>query len=251
MMSLLKPQHLANCIAREICEPAFIDLTKVMFDIIQKHHFIKSEEETWDYVEQYEEDVSRELFEKESRARECGMECSFDIDEEHGTYYIKYSCPSYKEVLDAICAISSEQFERLCSGMITRMGGTGKDTGGDDDGGIDFIGENLLLTGIPAPSHLPSSVYLLGQAKHYKDGNQVTLVEARAFIGSAVKRQDELIRSGFKRLQPVIFAFWTSSDFHIAAYEYFRDLGVWALNGIQLSSLAKSLGFTPDSIRGL
>lgn len=250
-MSLLKPQHLANCIAREVRELGFIDLTKVMFEVIQKHHFIESEEETWDYVEQYIEDVSRELFEKESRARECGMECSFDIDEEHGTYYIRYSCPSYKEVLDAIGAISPDQFERLCSCIITRMGGAGKDMGGDDDGGIDFIGENLLLTGIPALSHLPASVYLLGQAKHYKDGNQITLIEARAFIGSAVKRQDELIRSGAKRFQPVIFAFWTTSDFHKDAYDYFRDLGVWALNGQQLSSLANSLGFTPEEIRGL
>jgi len=250
-MSLVKPQHLANCIAREIRESSFIDLTKVMFEIIQQHHFIASEEETWDYVELYKEDVARDLFEKESRARECGIECSFDIDEEHGTYYIKYSCPSYNDVLAAICAISSDQFERFCASIITRMGGVGSATGGDDDGGIDFIGENLLLAKIPSLSHLPDSVYLLGQAKHYKDGNQVTLVEARAFVGAAVKRQDELLHSGFKRLQPIIFAFWTTSDFHKAAYDFFKELGVWALNGQQLSSLAHILGFTPGMIRCL
>lgn len=250
-MSLVKPQHLANCIAREIRESTFVNLTEVMFEIIQQHHFIASDEETWDYVEQYKEDVARDLFEKESRARECGMECSFDIDEEHGTYYIKYSCPSYNDVLAAICSISSDQFERFCASIITRMGGVGSVTGGDNDGGIDFIGENLLLAEIPSLPHLPDSVYLLGQAKHYKDGNQVTLVEARAFVGAAVKRQDELLHLGFKKLQPVIFAFWTTSDFHKAAFDYFKELGIWALNGQQLSSLAHLMGFTPEEIRGL
>ena len=243
-----KPQYVANLIVQEIRNFEFQDLRIIAHDVIASHNLIHSDESIWDYVEQYVEDISNVLFEKESYARENALARSFDIDQDGEKYYVKRIHVPFSSVYEALCQISPKQFEHFCTDVIKRMGGNSIVNGGSTDDGVDFIGEDIMLGNEKLKTYLPNNIYLIGQAKHYCDGHEVTLKEGREFIGAAMKFRDKMIRSSKKQFQPFIFAFWTTSDFHKELKDLFQSMGVWTLNGEQLSSFAYDLGFTKEVI---
>lgn len=250
-MSEPKPQYIANLIVQKLCTNEFVDLRKVIYDNV-KAVCPLSDEEAWDYVDRYLQDVATELFCKESYAKETHTPIPFDIDEESGNYYIKSISNPSGEHLKALFNITDDQFEVFCASIINKLGGKGIRNGGWNDGGIDFIGEGLMIKGMPFESTIGSQFYLIGQAKHYKDGHQVTLNECREFLGAAMKFRDQLRKSGScVAFQPLILAYWTTYDFHKEALDFLQSMGVWYLNGMALSCLALSLGITPEDIMGI
>lgn len=248
-MSEPKPQFIANLILKESRNTVFRNLRDVVFDVIVAKGCISSEEATWDYIDQYVEDIANELFVKEGEYNERGIQKPFEIEGDVSTYHFKYLSPEYNDIFDSLMSLSPIQFEHFCADVVSHFGGQGIPTGGTADEGIDFIGKDLLLSGIKVSGILSTKVSLLGQAKHYCDGHQVTLKEVREFLGAAVKYRDKLIRDNIKIFQPFIFAFWTTSDFHSEAIAFFQSMGIWYLNGLQLSSLAFSLGYTAEKIQ--
>lgn len=246
-----RPQYVANIIVQEIRNENYLNLRDIAHDILSRHHIFQSDEMIWDYVEHYIEDISKELFIKESNALESGLTIPFDIDQDGEDYYIKYRSVPYTSVLDALWGITPKQFEHFCADLINKMGGRGIVNGGSIDEGVDFIGENILFSGINKNAFMPNNIYLIGQAKHYCDGHNVTLNEGRSFLGSAMKYRDKMIRSSRKLFQPFIFAYWTTSDFHSETLDLFNSMGVWALNGQQLSALAFNMGYSKEMIESL
>jgi hypothetical protein len=48
------------------------------------------------------------------------------------------------------------------------------------------------------------------------------------------------------RLTPVIYAYWTTSDFHHEARKYAKAMGMWYLNGVGVTQLALRAGVNVD-----
>ena len=250
-MSSPKPQYIANLIFKEAKGDSFVDLRSIIHDVISDHGLISSEELIWDYIDDSLEDIVNELYEKISSSKEKGIQSTIDLEKEGDTYYVKCNKPSYAPLLDALYTINPNQFECFCATIINYLGGKGRVNGGPSDGGIDFIGEDLLLPGINTRSLMSQRCTIIGQSKHYVDGHNVCLNECREFIGAAVKYRDDMPKSQIRKFQPFIYAYWTTSDFHKDASLYLNSLGVWTLNGLQLSALAKDLKITQDMIMSL
>ena len=130
--------------------------------------------------------------------------------------------------------MDSTKFEELCAEVLKKLGWheTGC-IGGKQDDGVDFCGfgfpDNQLFN-LPIP--LNCRALVIGQAKCYKQGNNVTETEIRKFVGGALKKLNDFRKSGkVGVLTPVIFAFWTSSDFNDSAKEYAKTMGIWFMNG--------------------
>lgn len=60
------------------------------------------------------------------------------------------------------------------------------------------------------------------------------------------KVNDHHERSDFGVLSPVIYAFWTTSDFNEGAREYSKAMGIWTMDGITLSTYINELGIEED-----
>ena len=117
--------------------------------------------------------------------------------------------------------------------------------GGPYDEGVDFTAFDLSLGSLPGPAPIGAKVVLIGQAKRYKTGNNVKERELREFVGAAIKRTYKLKRmytSQVGSLHPIVYAFWTTSDFHQSAKDFARDMGIWYLSGLALTQLAMRLG---------
>lgn len=187
-----------------------------------------------------EESVERELNyvaeilrNKAAYAEENGEIITYEIDNEEPPYVRKKhdACPP---ILNTISGMNSSDFEVLCAKILEGLGWNETGCiGGNQDDGVDFCAfgfpKNQLLD-LPMP---PScKVLLLGQAKRYKQNNNVTESEIRKFVGGAFKKLNDYRKSGkVGVLTPVIFAFWTSSDFDDSAKDYAKTMGIWFMNG--------------------
>src|SRR5258705_463543 len=89
------------------------------------------------------------------------------------------------------------------------------------------LGNNPEFKNLPGLSTKGSRILVIGQAKRYIDGNHVREKELREFVGAVIKRVDELKRTRseqFGIMHPIILAFWTTSDFHLNAREYAKNV---------------------------
>ena len=140
---------------------------------------------------------------------------------------------------------SPNNFEIFCKKILEKMGGNCEVIGGPYDGGIDFIAYDLSLSKLNRISTIGSKIQLVGQAKRYTNGNNIKEKELREFIGASTKIIHEFKQNRSERFgifQPIILAFWTTSDFHSNAKSYAKKFGIWYLNGIALCQLAIELG---------
>jgi restriction endonuclease Mrr len=244
MGTIIKPQYIANSIIENGLNLEFKKLEVVVSTFMIEKFTNHSEESILEYAESYTKVIATELFEKENAASEDGVKLNFDIKEEDDGFYIKFIERPEIELLKKLQADTSSNFEKFCSDVLTRLGGNSSTIGGKDDGGIDFIGTDLLLNNLASKSTLGSRIVVIGQAKRYKDGNHVTEKEMREFIGCSIKRMEELKRTrsdSYGIFQPTVLAFWTTSDFHIEARKFAIEMGIWYLNGIALCQLALNL----------
>jgi hypothetical protein len=243
-MSLPKPQYIANMLVERGSNPEYIKLEDALYSLVSSFMPNLSSEETWDYIEQYKEDVSKELFLKENDSTIDGITLNFDISDDNGDYYIKFFDKPEITLLRKLQNNSPENFEIFCAKILEKLGGSSAATGKSHDGGIDFMCSDLMLNGMPQASTKGSKIFVIGQAKRYKDGAHVTETELRGFIGASVKRIEDLKKTRadqFGIFQPVIIAFWTTSDFHSNGKQFAKEMGIWYLGGIALSQLAIKL----------
>lgn len=247
IMGKLKPQNVANWLIEDGTNEEYKKLDDVLYEILDKRMVKWSEEEIWDYIEEYSDDVANELFRKEDEFKINGMEATFDISDED-TYYIAFSDRPEIEFLRALQRGTPDNFEHFCKNLLKELGGQADVVGGSYDGGVDFIGYDLQLNNLPQTSTIGSNIMVIGQSKRYKDGNQVTEKELREFVGATIKRVYDIkkTKESIGIFQPVIIAFWTTSDFHYNAIKYAKEIGLWYLNGIALSQMATKLNMQPE-----
>ncbi len=239
------PQYIANVLVEIGDNLEFQKLNQVIFSVIKQKIPSKSDEEVWDYAEQYEGDIAKELFIKTNDNRIDGITLNFNIIEEDDGFYIKFLETPEILLLRRLQGDTSDNFEIFCKKILDKLGGKSSVEGGTDDGGIDFTAYDLKLHNLPFLSTKGSRIFLIGQAKRYKDGNHVKEKEVKYFIGCSVQRIEEIKKTRaeqFGIFQPIILAFWTTSDFHVDAKNAARDFGIWYLSGIALCQLAIQLG---------
>lgn len=243
-MGALKPQFVANLIVETGSNFEFRKLEDVAFEVIKNKVRALSDEQVWDFVEQHKKFIATELFLKENEGALDGISLNFDLVEEDSDYYIKFVETPEINLLRRLQVDTPENFERFCSKILEKLGGKSQVSGGPNDGGIDFLAFDLRLNNLPSDSTKGSRIFVIGQAKRYIDGNHVREKELREFVGSSIKKIDELKKTRseqFGIFQPTILAFWTTSDFHINAKNYAKELGIWHLNGTALCQLALRL----------
>lgn len=242
-MGKLNPNKVANWLVENGTNIEYKKLQDVLYDILEQKISKWSEEQIWDFIEEYSDDVARELFRKEDQFRIDGIEPTFDISDEDDIHYISFFDRPEIEFLRKLQSDTPENFEYFCKNLLIKLGGSAEVTGGSYDGGIDFIGYDLQINNLPQASTIGSNILVVGQSKRYTGGNHVNEKELREFVGASIKRIDtiKIQKESIGILQPIILAFWTTSDFHANAIKYAKKMGIWYLNGIALSQMALKL----------
>jgi restriction endonuclease Mrr len=244
-MALPKPQIVANWVVEDGTNIAYQKLENIVLAILRNRISTISEEACWDYIEEFIEDIANDLFRKENDSQVDAVELHFDISDEDDNYYIKFIDTPEIQFLRTLQKDTPENFEIFCKDLLNKLGGNSNVQGGQNDGGVDFISYDLMLNNLRNQSTKGSRIAVIGQAKRYSDGNPVKIKELREFVGASIKKIDELKKTRSEQIgimNPIILAFWTTSDFHEAAKEYAKDIGIWYLSGVALSQLALSVG---------
>jgi restriction endonuclease Mrr len=248
-MGDLSPETVAFWVSNELEDETFSPLQEAVAALLVRRGTSLSEEEAADFAEKYMEDIVSHLRAIEARLISDGNEPLFRIDTSDPKYYVKASRKDVADYVMRLIALDDKQFERFCTRVLVALKATSAETcGGKADGCVDFIGKHLELS---SPSSIGAKVLVVGQAKKYSRHNLVKLNEVRTFVGGAIQRVANHLdlltfRSGL--LAPVVYAFWTTSEFHPSARRYATDVGLWHLNGNAVAQLAMRVGITdPES----
>ncbi|MEO5359894.1 MAG: restriction endonuclease [Nitrospirota bacterium] len=201
----------------------------------------KSEEEITDEEEAKHTDIIKELENIIANSKEDGLEPRIEID---GEYIHVSERPEIHMIVDKLRKLEPTEFEKYCLKLLIKLGaGDGTHTGNEkNDGGIDFIAYKLPIGGkdIIIPAHINSQTVVIGQAKRYT-GNLITETDLREFIGGAMIQVFET-RKRFGILTPIVYAYWTTSDFNPSARKFAKEMGLWYLNGLGLAQLSQRVG---------
>lgn len=152
-------------------------------------------------------------------------------------------------------SLSWRELEICCRGILEVLGCEAPSvTSSSNDQGVDFVGILGLRGRLGNASILPSvdsklSVWILGQAKHYPDG-QVSTASVRELVGSV-----ELLRAGVsshvggakvsaavRRFDPVLCLFMTTGTLSKAAERLLDATGVIAMDGMQMAAFLADNG---------
>jgi len=181
----------------------------------------------------YVANILRNILEDE---RITGMAPRFELDEEDPPYIRSIVSNASTTILKKLRAIKPEEFEFICAELLKSLGAVASSNGGSDDGGIDFIGFDLLVHKDIKNMPITSKFLILGQAKRYNNKNSVTLNELRQFVGSCkAKVKEYIIQGKVGPLTPIIYAFWTTSEFDPKARDYAHQMGIWFMDGYSFS----------------
>lgn len=245
-LSIPKPHIIAAWIIENGMNLEFIPLEESIAEVLQTHLRNSSSEEIAEISEMSMLGVRDELYETYGANLKDGIRPCFEISSEDELVYIRFCERPELALLSALKENSSEFFEKFCADVLERLGATSNIVGGSGDGGVDFIGFNLPLSSMGQPNPIGATALVIGQAKRYTE-KLVSENEIRNFIGGAIKRKYMLKKTrpsqvGF--LQPVVYAFWTTSDLNKNARIYSQEMGLWYLSGIALTQLALRIGIT-------
>lgn len=186
--------------------------------------------------------VAEALRNEASEFQEDGNIASFEIDNEESPY-IRLTGKNFSHLLDRIRAADPFLVEELCAKILNELGATAYATQKTNDGGVDFIGLKLKI--VPAAFGLPTACMaaVIGQTKRHKQSNIITETQLREFVGAATLKCHEMRKEGkIGPLSPVVFAFWTTSDFDGSAKKYARSIGLWYMGGHTLAHYVENLG---------
>ena len=243
------PQHriIAQWIIKKASNLEFEQISLVMFTVLKLYLQNKSEEEIYDVIELNRKAVINELRNISADSLDDGVRPNFEIYEDGDSAYIRMTDAPEVKLLNKLIEKTPEAFEVFCSKLLTKLGAKATPTGNRNDGGVDFTGSSLPIGISCGIAPTCSKVFVIGQAKRYADGNFVVETELRKFVGGAIRKAYDL-KHQIHALTPILYAFWTTADFHPDAKEYARQMGMWYLNGIGLAQLAHVVGITAETI---
>ncbi len=198
--------------------------------------------QVYDYVEQNVSYVAEHL---RDEAAECSMDGkapTFEVDNEQNPYIRSRPNPA-RSLLVKLRLIDPFELERVCANVLKNLGANAHTTQQTNDGGIDFVavGLRIVAGSLGVPDACKAAV--IGQAKRYKETNPIRESQLREFVGAAILRRHELQQNGkVGPLTPVLYAFWTTSDFDPNAKRFARASGLWYLDGDTLANYIDNLG---------
>lgn len=209
----------------------------------------KSQEENADLSEQIALPVIRELENRAAIDRTEGITPAFEISSEGKTAYFRVLDAPELPALKKIRTIDPKKFEEFCAQILKNLGARSWTIGGSNDKGVDFKAINLQLGERVRFAPHSSQAMVIGQAKRWGEDYNITEKMIREFIGGALLHAQNVritLPNDAGILTPVIYAYWTTSDFHVEARKYARSMGIWYLNGIGLIQLAIRAGLKID-----
>lgn len=166
-----------------------------------------------------------------TQAASDGVSCSHDIDSDQRDPFVRRTRRRDDQLLDKLKRISPFEFEGVCKTILESLGATARRTQQSADGGVDFTatGLKLLASDFPWPQHCTANV--IGQAKRYT-AQLVYERDLRELVGASLLYQIDMRRSeNIPPLAPLLLALWTTSDFHVNAKKFAREVGVWLMDG--------------------
>lgn len=161
------------------------------------------------------------------------------------------------EIRDEIRALAPEEFEIACTSILSLIGCEQPVTSPiRNDGGIDFYGR-LHLAG-RLGREFPYGgidgkvgVWLIGQAKRYKESNPVQTAAVRELVGSVelARTRGAIHEWAGLELRPfdsVVQLFFTTGKFSAGAEKLLQKSGIISMNGEQLSVFLSDCGIGID-----
>ncbi len=230
----------------EVDSTEWRSLTDVCVAALRNKWSGKSHSEILDYIENNIQYIAEHLRNDASNCLIDGTAAKFSIDDENPPY-VKAIGAATSGLLTKLRSISPYIVEAVCAKILTAFGANAQSTQRTSDGGVDFIaiGLNILPDTYPVP--IGSKTTIIGQTKRYKEGNAVTEKHMREFVGAGLLRK-HILQTDKKiaALTPVIFAFWTTSDFEPNAKRYARDVGMWFMDGHTMATYIHALNMTDE-----
>jgi len=242
-MSKISSQFIASLVSRSPTNGS-VRLSEAIFKVWKANISGYSDEQILEEAELRQKYVFGDLIDIRTKQEDLGIKPSFTIQEDEGMYFYFCSPSLETPILNKIIAQDSGQFEILCGEILKKFGAKVDIISGARDGGVDFIGYDLPLGCIKLETTIANQLLVMGQAKRHKD-DLITETMLRCFVGAAMKKRYDLLverKYNTKYMQPTIYAYWTTSDFHADAQRYAQQTGVWALSGIHIAQLVIKLG---------
>lgn len=241
-MGVPSSQISAVWVQEELASTSWVLLRDIFFVASVRKRKGTSEEELWDFVEDNLRFVAEHLRDQVAEWVVDGSIQRFEIDNDPSPY-IRLVATLPSAILSKLRKIDPFEFESVCANVLTALGAKSRTTQRSNDGGVDFLGVHLKV--VPTALSVPaaSRTAVIGQAKRYKAGNVISETQLREFVGAATLERHKLLKQGsIGPLSPVIFAFWTTSDFDQSARRFARELGMWYMDGITLAEYVAQLG---------
>ncbi len=211
------PDTVALWVSRDATNVSFRPILDVVGDILAIRLATRSMEDRAEIAEKLSPRIIQSLERIAGESREDGIEPTFELSDEENATYIRVIDSPASQLINRLLARSPADFEAFCARLLTQLGGACKVTGRSGDGGVDFVARDLVLFAGQGPAPIGARVLVLGQAKRYARENLVAEGDLRSFVGGAIhKASDYEDPLTFRKatLAPLVFAFWTTSDFH-------------------------------------
>jgi len=240
-MGIPSSQIASVWLQEELETNTWVALKEILFRAVRRKLVAVSDEEVWDYVEINLQYVAEHLRNEIAECQIDGATPTFEIDNEQ-LPYIRRTASLPSDVITKLRKIDPFQLEAICSKVLDELGATSSITKRTNDGGVDFVGVNLKI--VPRALTVPSAckAAVIGQAKRYKDGNPINEKLLREFVGASLLKRHELAGEGkIGPLTPVLYAFWTTSDFDPNAKKFARQTGLWYMDGLTLATYVTDL----------
>lgn len=238
-------QIIASWVKESLISIEWIRLDEACRRALSLHLKGSSETHLSDLIGSNVDYVAEHLRDEMAAADLDGAPLGFEIDKEEPPY-VRLSDEAIRPLLNKLRKVDPFDFERVCAKILSQLGALADVTKRTNDDGVDFyaVDFDFVPDGIRTPQACRAAV--IGQAKRYKDGNNVRETDVRAFVGGAIKVKNDLaLERKILPLSPVVFAFWTTSDFDPNAKQYARSLGLWYLGGLALSKYIQTLNLEP------
>lgn len=241
-MSKIPSQVIASWVTKHVSSVDWLPLISLVSKAIQQEAGLsadQADELTDENLEFIKDHLQNEL----EQHRAAGTPANYELDEEQLPYIRSLLDKDLMQTLATLRKIEPREFEKICAEILRKFGANVRVEGGSDDGGIDFIGDDILLH--PSAKVIPfkSRLVVIGQAKRFKKNNLVKLSEVRQFVGACKAKIHELKRNGkVGPFSPVVCAFWTTSGFDLPATEYAAKMGLWYLDGVSIARYVRELG---------
>jgi restriction endonuclease Mrr len=244
------PEAVAIWIEQSATNLEFRPLRDVVQQVLATRLAAVSEESVAELAERLSSSVAIRIENRVAENRADGVVHRIEISTDVTAVYVKALESPELDLLKDLRRLKPARFEHFCADIFRGLRAEASVKGGTDDRGVDFIARGLQLGGNIDPSPISSRALVIGQAKRYGEGNNITETQLRAFIGGALLDAERLRREHAGILTPVTFAYWTTSDFHPLARKYAREMGLWYLKGIGVAQLAlrasPNVQFTAD-----